>query len=46
MVDNTAIAYAEVDEILNLLEDDYIDKVPEKVRDFFKEERDKNIYLK
>lgn len=46
MVDNTAIAYAEVDEILNLLEDDYIDKVPEKVRDFFKEERDKKYLPK
>lgn len=46
MVDNTAIAYAEVDEILNLLEDDYIDKVSEKVRDFFKEERDKKYLPK
>lgn len=39
LIDNT-IAYAEVDEILNLLEDTYIEKVPEKVRNFFKEERD------
>lgn len=46
MVDNTAIAYAEVDEILNLLEDDYIDKVPEKVRNFFREERDKKYIPK
>lgn len=46
MVDNTAIAYAEVDEILNLLEDYYIEKVPEKVRNFFREERDKNYMPK
>ena len=32
-------AYAEVDEILNLLEDEYVEKIPEKVRNFFKEER-------
>lgn len=38
-IDNM-IAYAEVDEILNLLEDTYKDKIPEKVRNFFKEERD------
>ena len=42
MLDETAIAYAEVDEILNLLEDDYINKVPENVKRFFKEERDNN----
>jgi len=42
MLDETAIAYAEVDEILKLLEDDYIDKVPENVKRFFKEERDNN----
>lgn len=34
MLDETAIAYAEVDEILNLLEDDYINKVPENVKRF------------
>lgn len=33
------IAYAEIDEILNLLEDKYREKVPEKVRTFFKEEK-------
>lgn len=40
MMPDNMIAYAEVDEILNLLEDTYIDKIPEKVRRFFKEERD------
>lgn len=33
------LAYAEVYEILNLLEDEYVEKIPEKVRNFFKEER-------
>ena len=42
MLDETAIAYAEVDEILNLLDDDYIEKVPQSVKNFFKEERDNN----
>lgn len=35
LIDNM-LAYAEIDEILNLLEDKYRDKVPEKVRAFFK----------
>ena len=34
------LAYAEVDEILNLLEEEYLEKVPQEVRNFFKEERD------
>ena len=38
LIDNM-IAYAEIDEILNLLEDKYREKVPEKVRTFFKEEK-------
>ena len=38
LIDNM-LAYAEIDEILNLLEDKYRDKVPEKVRAFFKEEK-------
>lgn len=38
MLDNM-LAYAEIDEILNLLEDKYREKVPEKVRAFFKEEK-------
>ena len=35
------IAYAEVDEILNCIEESYKSRVPKKVRLFFKEERDK-----
>lgn len=38
LLDNM-LAYAEVDEILNLLEDEYAKKVPEKVRNFFREEK-------
>ena len=38
LIDNM-LAYAEIDEILNLLEDEYRESVPEKVRDFFREER-------
>ena len=37
MKTDSMIAYAEVDEILNLLENDYKEKVPQKVKDFFKE---------
>lgn len=39
---NSSLAYSEVYEILNLLEDEYIEKVPQKVKDFFKEEKDIN----
>ena len=42
MIVDNMIAYAEVDEILKLLEDTYIEKIPEKIRNFFKEERDKD----
>ena len=38
MLDNM-LAYAEIDEILNLLEYKYREKVPEKVRTFFREEK-------
>lgn len=37
MLMDNMIAYAEVDEILNLLENEYRERVPEKVRNFFKE---------
>ena len=45
MIKNTEIAYAEVDEILDLLDDEFIDKVPKNVRDFFKEEKDKECIV-
>ena len=38
---NSCLAYSEVYEILNLLEDKYKDRVPKKVIEFFEEERDK-----
>lgn len=38
LIDNM-LAYAEVDEILNLLEEEYAKKIPEKVRSFFREEK-------
>ena len=44
MVMENMLAYAEIDEILNLLEDDYREKVPKKVRDFFKEEKMKDYH--
>lgn len=44
MVMENMLAYAEIDEILNLLEDDYREMVPKKVRDFFKEEKMKDYH--
>ena len=44
MVMENMLAYAEIDEILDLLEDDYREKVPKKVRDFFKEEKMKDYH--
>jgi len=38
LIDNM-MAYAEIDEILNLLEDEYAERIPEKIRNFFKEEK-------
>ena len=45
MIDNM-IAYAEIDEILNLLEDEYKNKVPENIRNLFKEEKMKDYIPK
>ncbi len=39
MLKDNMLAYAEVDEILNLLEKEYRERVPEKIRSFFKEEK-------
>lgn len=44
MVMENMLVYAEIDEILNLLEDDYRERVPKKVRDFFKEEKIKDYH--
>ena len=40
MEENSKLACSEVYEILNLLEDEYISKIPERIINFFKEERD------
>lgn len=41
MVNKTELAYAEVDAILDLLEDEYVNKIPAQVREFFKKEKNK-----
>lgn len=41
MVNETELAYAEVDAILELLEDEYVNKIPAQVREFFKKEKNK-----
>ena len=41
LIDNM-LAYSEVHKILSLLEDEYVEKVPEKVKKFFEEERMKD----
>lgn len=40
MEQNIRKAYSEVCEILNMLEEEYASRVPEKIRSFFEEERD------
>lgn len=38
-MEEKALAYTEVNEILRLMEEEYVQKVPQKIRDFFKEEK-------
>ena len=38
---STKIAYSEIDEFLELLSNEHRNKIPQKLRDFFKEEKDK-----
>lgn len=42
MKNESEMAYAEVDAILNLLEKEAVEKIPLKVREFFKNEKNKN----
>lgn len=42
---NTRKAYSEIDEFLGLLSDEQRNKIPQKLREFFREEKDKN-YIK
>lgn len=39
---NTRQAYSEIDEFLGLLDDEQINKIPLKLREFFKKEKDSN----
>lgn len=41
MDENSSLAYSEVYEILKLIEDEYVNRIPKKIMDFFEEERDK-----
>ncbi len=40
-MDNSSFAYSEVYAILNMIEDEYRERVPKNIIDFFEEERDK-----
>lgn len=42
MRENSKLAYSEIYAIINLLEDEYLDKIPKKIINFFDEEREKN----
>lgn len=46
MEKESQLAYAEVDAILDLLETEAVEKIPLKVREFFKREKDKNYIPK
>jgi len=41
MEKNSSLAYSEIYEILKLIEDEYINRIPKKIINFFEEERDK-----
>lgn len=41
MINETELAYSEVNAILNLLEDEFVNRIPSNVREFFKQEMDK-----
>ena len=41
MEENSSLAYSEVYEILKLIEDEYVNRIPKKIMNFFEEERDK-----
>lgn len=46
MEKESQLAYAEVDAILNMLETEAVEKIPLKVREFFKNEKDKKYIPK
>ena len=41
MAENSKLAYSEVYAILNLLEEEYVNRIPQKIKNFFDVERDK-----
>ena len=43
MENNLKKAYSEIYEILNLMEEEYVNKVPQKLRDLFKMEKEDNF---
>ena len=45
MENNLKKAYSEIYEILNLMEEEYVIKVPQKLRDLFKKEKDDNFFV-
>lgn len=45
-MNNVAIAYAELDEILNLMNNKYLEKIPTKFKDFISREKDKDYINK
>lgn len=42
MIESINIAYAEVDKILSFMENKYVEKIPYKMRELFKNEKSKN----
>ncbi len=42
MKNNSAIAYAEIDEILDLMDKKYVAKIPHKFKDFLNREKEQN----
>lgn len=44
MEENSSLAYSEIYEILKLIEDEYVNRIPKKIMDFFEEERDKEYF--
>ncbi len=37
MEENSSLAYSEIYEILNSIEDEYVNRIPKKIMDFFEE---------
>lgn len=45
MIQDSKIAYSEIYAIINLMEDQFIDKVPKKIKDFLKKKEIRNTIL-